>query len=130
MAPEYRFASFINSELGQRSATQNGNAMIFPRHLYYVRVPYVYGDPTFSWAVDPARCKDAKGLLNVLRELNVKWVVKEPSYPPALQEAFNQLESERKLVPIASSDLETLTGSSRIYGIKQTTRVTILELDD
>lgn len=130
MAPEYRFASFINSELGGRSATQDGNAMVFLRHLYYVRVPYVYGDPTFSWAVDPARCKDPEGLLNVLRELNVKWVVKEPAYPPALQDAFNQLESEKKLVSIASSDLETLTGSSRIYGIKQITRVTILELVD
>jgi hypothetical protein len=130
MAPEYRYASFINSELGERSKNENRNAMIFLRHMYYVRVPYVYGDPTFSWAVDPAKCTDPEGLLKVLRELHVKWVVKEPSYPPPLQDSFNQLESEKKLISVASSDLETLTGSSRIYGMKQITRVTILELVD
>ena len=128
MAPEYRFASFVNAELGQRTQNGNGDAMVFMRHLYYLRVPYVYGDPTSSWAVDPAKCSDPGGLLRVLRELNVRWVVKAPDYPAALADSFRGLEMEKKLIPIASAEFETLTGTSRIYGIRQTVRVTILKL--
>lgn len=129
-APEYQFASFINSALGQEPRNGTGRAMIFLRHLYYVRVPYVYGDPKFSWAVDPAKCSEPGGLLRLLRELDVKWVVKDPGYPPALENSFRQLEDEKKLIPIASSDLETLTGISRIYQERQTTRVTLMKLVD
>jgi Dolichyl-phosphate-mannose-protein mannosyltransferase len=128
MAPEYRFTSFVNAELGQRTQNGNGNAMVFQRHLYYLRIPYVYGDPTASWAVDPAKCSDPGGLLRVLRELNVRWVVKESDYPAALADSFSRLEAEKKLIPIASADLETLTGNSRIYRVRQTVRVTILQL--
>jgi hypothetical protein len=130
MAPEYRFASFINESLASKAHDGNGNAMVFLRHLYYLRVPYVYGEPAFSWAVDPAKCNTPEGLLGVLHELHVKWVVKEPNYPAPLEKSFTRLEAEQKLVPIESSDLETLTGTSRIYRQSQTVRVTVLELKD
>jgi len=126
MAPQYRFASFINSTIEAQSA--RGNAMVFLRHLYYLRVPYVYGDPRYSWVMDPAKCDDPEKLLRTLRDLKVRWVVKDPDYPPLLKNSFDRLETEKKLIHIASADLESLTGPSRIYGVRETTRITILEV--
>lgn len=105
---------------------------MFQRHLYYLRIPYAYGDPSFSWVMDPAKCNDPQGLglLHALRKLNIKWVVKDPDYPAALRDSFPELERQKVLVPIASADLESLTGISRIHRNKHTTRVTIMELVD
>jgi hypothetical protein len=128
MAPEYQFVAFINSTLATKVQDGNGNTMVFLRHLYYLRVPYVSGDPASSWAVDPSKCNQPESLLGKLKELNVKWIVKEPGYPESLEDPFSRLETEKKLIPITSANLDTLTGPSRIYGIKQATRITILEV--
>jgi hypothetical protein len=128
MAPEYQFVAFINSTLAPKVRDGNGNTMVFLRHLYYLQVPYVSGDPASSWAVDPSKCTQTEGLVHTLKELNVRWIVKEPRYPAPLEDSFNRLETEKRLIPIASADLETLTGTSRIYGFRQAVRITILEL--
>lgn len=129
MAPEYQFVSFINSTVAHQIKAGNENTMVFFRHLYYLRVPYVYGDPASSWAVDPSKCKDSRGLLRMLKELHVRWVVKQPDYPVPLEDSFRRLELEKNLIPIAFADLETLTGTSRINAVRQTIRVTILQLN-
>jgi Dolichyl-phosphate-mannose-protein mannosyltransferase len=129
MAPDYKFASFVNATLGARTQSGDGRVMLFFRHLYYLRVPYIYGDPAFSWVMDPAKCNQAGCLLRTLQDLNVRWVVKAPVYPPALAEAFSRLETDRHLVPIATAELETSGGPSRIYKEKQAVPVTILELE-
>jgi hypothetical protein len=54
--------------------------------------------------------------------------VKSPHYPESLAGPFQQLEAEGKLVPIASADFESLIGTSRIYGQRETATVTILQL--
>ena len=67
---------------------------------------------------DPAKCKDATGLLRILKEQHVRWVVISSEYPVDLANAFRELESDGKLTPIASKTIESLAGNSRIY--KQT----------
>ncbi len=128
MGTDYRFSSFINSTLGPETQHESGSVLVFFRHLYYLRVPYVYGDPSFSWNIDPSRCNEPGELLRVLEDLNVRWVVKSPEYPDALAKSFRSLEAENKLVPIASLDIQTHTGISRIYKQMQTVDVEILEL--
>ena len=128
MGTDYRFSSFINSTLGPETQHKSGNVLIFFRHLYYLRVPYVYGDPSFSWSIDPSKCNEPTELLRVLEDLNVRWVVKSPEYPDALAESFRGLEAENKLIPIASMNIETRTGSSRIYKETRTFDVEILAL--
>src|SRR5271156_1250106 len=102
--------------------------MVFFRHLYYLRIPFVEGAPEYSWPMDPAACGDPEKLLAVLHGLNVRWVVKSPDYPAALAAPFSRLEEEGKLAPIASEEVENLTGTGRMYRQKEKVRVVILKL--
>jgi hypothetical protein len=130
MAPDYRAVEFINRTLQpELTYVDAGNVMVFFRHRYYLRVPFVDGAPEYSWPMDPAVCDDPEKLLDVLHRLNVRWVVKSPDYPPALLAPFSRLEEEGKLVAIASTDVENLTGTGRIYRQKQKVRIVILKLE-
>jgi hypothetical protein len=130
MAPDYRATEFINRTLPRESSAAGaGNVMVFFRHRYYLRVPFVDGAPEYSWPMDPAVCGDPEKLLAVLHQLNVRWVVKSPDYPAALAAPFSRLEEEGKLAPIVSEEVENLTGTGRIYRQKEKVRVVILRLE-
>ena len=109
MAPDYGAATFVNSAL----AHQPGYALVFFRHLYYLRVPYVNGDPGTSWLMDPDRLTSPQLLLTFLKEQNIRWVVKSPDYPDALAGVFEQCEKDGRLVPEARSEIEVFEGNSR-----------------
>ena len=102
--------------------------MVFFRHLYYIRVPFVDGSPEYSWLMDPALHNDKDKLLAHLRKMNVCWVVKAPDYPAALEPAFSRLEADGDLVPVASTDVDNLTGTGRIYGQRQKIHVALLSV--
>jgi hypothetical protein len=128
-APDYRTVEFINRTLSPRtSASGDGKAMVFFRHFYYVRVPFVDGTPEYFWLMDPSRYNNADKLLAHLHQMNVRWIVKSPNYPKLLAPAFSALEEEGKLVPIASSNLENPTGTGRIYGEHREIQVILLEV--
>ncbi|MGA8407173.1 MAG: glycosyltransferase family 39 protein [Candidatus Acidiferrales bacterium] len=129
MAPDYQTVEFINRTLSPEiKGSNDGSVMVFFRHLYYIRVPFVDGSPEYSWLMDPARYNDPEKLLAHLHEMNVRWVVKSPDYPKVLATAFNELEREGRLVEIASTDVENLTGTGRVYGQRQKIRVVLLEV--
>ncbi len=131
MAPDYHTVEFINRTLSpQAEASRGVRVMVFFRHLYYIRVPFVDGSPEYSWLMDPARYNDPEKLLAHLRDMNVRWVVKSADYPKALAPAFSALEQEGKLVAIASTEVENLTGTGRIYGQRQKIRVVLLEVHE
>jgi hypothetical protein len=60
--------------------------------------------------------------------MNVRWIVKSPNYPTSLAPAFSALEREGKLVPVASTGVENLTGTGRIYGQRQEIQVALLQV--
>jgi hypothetical protein len=131
MAPDYRTVEFINRTLQpELSRGETGNVMVFFRHRYYLRVPFVDGAPEYSWAMDPAVCNNPEKLLDVLHRLNVRWVVKSPDYADALAAPFSRLEEEGKLIAIDSTEVENLTGTGRIYRQKQIIRIVILKLEE
>ena len=131
MAPDYRATEFINRTLQRESSAAGaGNVMVFFRHRYYLRVPFVDGAPEYSWPMDPAVCGDPEKLFAVLHQLNVRWIVKSPDYPAALAAPFSRLEKEGKLAPIASEEVENLTGTGRMYRQKEKVRVVILKLEE
>jgi Dolichyl-phosphate-mannose-protein mannosyltransferase len=131
MAPDYYTVEFINRTLSpQVEASHDTRVMVFFRHLYYIRVPFVDGSPEYSWLMDPARYNDPDKLLAHLREMNVRWVVKSAEYPKVLAPAFSALEQQGKLVAIATTDVENLTGTGRIYGQRQKIRVVLLEVHE
>ena len=100
--------------------------MVFFRHLYYLRVPYINGDPATSWVMNPQRLQTPDSLLQLLNQLDVKWVVKTPGYPPAIAAAFEDLERRDKLIPVLSGEVMDFSGSRRLEQRKSAIRVTVL----
>jgi hypothetical protein len=123
MAPDYSVASFVNRSLEGR----RGEVMVFFRHVYYLRVPFLIGDPDISWLMNPDRLADPQALLQLLRQQDVRWVVKTPNYPEPLARAFQALEDEGKLRPMFSADASMHT-HFRFYGNKVPVHVVILEV--
>jgi hypothetical protein len=124
MAPDYQAAMFLNSAL----AKQNGNALVFMRHLYYLRIPYVYGDPDSSWIVNPDVLTSPQALLAFLKEQNIRWVVKAPDYPNALAGVFQESEEQGILVPETQAEVLVFTGNSRSLNNRQKIPLVLLRV--
>lgn len=124
MAPDYQAAMFVNSALAQRK----GEALIFFRHSYYLRVPYHNGDPITSWMMNPTVLADPQTLLAFLKEQDIRWVVKSPDYPKAIASVFEECEKEGLLVPEARTETETLSGNSRIYNMRLKVPVVLMRV--
>ena len=122
-APDYPTVSYINSALKR----QEGKVLVFFRHVYYLRVPYIIGDPHTSWLMDPDRLTSPQKLLQFFHQQGVQWVVKAPDYPEPFTSAFQTLEDEGKLRPMFSADVSTYS-AFRIYGEKVPVHVVILEV--
>jgi hypothetical protein len=104
--------------------------MVFFRHLYYVKLPIVNGDPETSWLVNPALYSSPDEMLRLIHSLHIRWVVKTGNYPKPLQDAFTGLERAGKIVPVKAKNVNNLSGLSRIYGIRVSQTVTILQVVD
>jgi hypothetical protein len=124
-APDYQTAEFVNQTLAGKE--NEGRALVFFRHVYYLRVPFLYGDPAASWAVDPARLHTPNEWLALFRAQGIRWVVRAPSYPPSIAEPLVQLEASGKLIPVASAEVSTFQGM-RISGVRTQLHVVILQV--
>lgn len=129
MAPDFQTAEFVNQSLSATQREEGEKVLVFFRHLYYLRVPYMNGAPDSSWLLDPARYADSANLLRVLRDENIRWVVNTGYYPTPFADALGELEREGKLTPVAATEVESLAGESRIYRQRQSLSVTILRLN-
>jgi hypothetical protein len=131
MAPDYRIDEFIESTIApEMDRAEGGRVMVFYRHLYYLRVPFVEGAPENSWLMNPAALRDPRAMLALLSRLDVRWVVKTDEYPEALRAVLTEMEREGKLTPIASADIENLTGASRIYRQTEQVHVVVMRVND
>jgi len=122
MAQDYPLAAFVN-----RSLVGKDEVLVFFRHLYYLRAPFIEGRPEQSWLMDPQRVEQPQQLLDLLRRENIRWVVKAPDYPEALAQTFRALEDEGQLRPVSSTEVWTFAGF-RIYEKRVPVEVTILEV--
>jgi hypothetical protein len=105
----------------------NGKAAVFLRHMFYLRVPYLNCDPDSSWAVDPSRLQTADQWLALFRGHDVRWVVRGASYPESIAAPLLKLERDKRLVPIAATQVTNFAGL-RISGQRELTPVEILEV--
>ena len=126
MAPDFESAKFINSSLANRE----GNALIFIRHLFYVRVPYQNGNPDSSWAMNPDRVANPAALLQYLKGSDIRWVVKTDDYPPGLMDTFNECEKQGKLVPETQAEVREFTGNTRTLNNRKLVPIVLLRVID
>lgn len=124
-APEYESAQFVNQVLAGKGT--EGNALVFLRHLYYLRIPYLYGDPAASWAVDPSKFQTKEEWKALFKKENIRWVVRSQDYPPAIAAPLQQLENTDDLLPVAQSKVSDFQGL-RISGERQTLPLVIFEV--
>jgi len=122
---EFEKVAFINQVLAGKE--EQGKTLVFLRHLYYLRVPFVYGDPAASWAVDPSKFQTTEEWRVFFREREIHWVVRSPNYPPAIAAPLQELEDRGELLPIAKADVSDFNGM-RISGRRDMVPVVIYEV--
>jgi hypothetical protein len=89
--------------------------MVFFRHLYYVRVPFVDGALEYSWLMNPAQYNYKTRLLKHLNEMKVGLVGKVARLPIGTEGRLRRPRNRRDLVPEASTDVDALTDTGRIF---------------
>lgn len=125
-APDYQAAQFVNETL--RDKDRDHRVLVFFRHVYYLGVPYLSGDPTSSWAMDPSALQTRQEWMEFFRANGVNWIVRSPSYPVALASMLDELEKTGDIVPVARRDVENFQGN-RIHGVRGLVTVVILRVN-
>jgi hypothetical protein len=123
----YEQVEFLNQTLAGNK--EGGNTLVFLRHLYYLRIPFLYGDPEASWAVDPARLQSPQEMLALLHAHNVRWVMRAPEYPASIAAPLHELEAQGRLIPIAQTKILDLQGM-RISGYRELTSIVIFRVTE
>ncbi len=126
-SPDYAVTEFVNQTLAGRDS--EGNALVFFRHVYYLRIPFLYGDPQASWAIDPARLSTPESWREFFRQNRIRWVVRSPEYPKDIAAPLEQLEHSGSLTPIAHQNVSTFDGM-RILGIRKTVTAVVFQVSD
>jgi hypothetical protein len=126
-APDYATCEFVNRALAGKGS--EGNVLVFFRHVYPLQVPYLYGDPQDSWAVDPERLASPEAWREFLRQNHVRWILRAPEYPEEIAVPLEELEHDGVLTPFAREDITTFEGM-RILGIRKTVSAIILQVKD
>jgi len=123
-APEYEKVRFINEALAGKTA--KGKTLLFVRHVFYLNVPFLYGDPTASWAMDPSKLQTPEEWKALFQKEGIRWVVRSPEYPPAIGDGLRELEQKGDLVPTFQTVVSDFQGM-RMAGTFESVPVVILE---
>jgi hypothetical protein len=125
-APEYGEAEFVNQTLQNEGA---GKVLVFLRHNFYLNVPFLYADPSASWAIDPSQYRSSAEWLELFHQQGVVWVVRSPEYPLAIARPLYALEAHGSLVPVARGEISDFRGM-RIDAERHKRTVVILRVMD
>lgn len=125
-APDYQFAEFVNQTLAPVSVPEE--TLVFFRHVYFLNVPYLYGDPQSSWAVDPSKFRTTADWTAFFQNNSIGWVVRTPASRDLFSDSFKSLQSEGILSPFAQTDVENFQGM-RSSGIRERTTVVVFSVN-
>jgi hypothetical protein len=126
-APDYERVEFVNQTLAGEKRSEK--ALVFFRHVYYLDVPFVYGDPAGSWVVDPEKLCTPEAWIAFFHQEHIRWVVRAPEYPDAIAGPLRQLEDSGNLVPLAEARTTDFIGK-RMEGVKRPTPIVLLRVQD
>jgi hypothetical protein len=126
-APEYEKVRFINKVLAGKEA--GGKTLVFVRHVFYLRVPFLYGDPSASWAVDSSKLQTKEEWKTLFKKEGIRWVVRAPEYPPEIASPLQELEARSELEPVAETNVSDFQGM-RILEERQSSPIVILRVKE
>jgi hypothetical protein len=125
-APDYNLAQAVNKLLGNRK--DQPKALVFFRHLYYLNVPFLNGDPGTSFEVDPERLKTASDWLDFFQRKGIGYVIRTPDYPREFREPLEGMEKTGILLPLEKVYVENFEGM-RADQKRTATQVVILKVN-
>lgn len=126
-APDYEAAEFVNQVLQNQS--NDRKVLVFMRHVYFLRVPFLYGNPKSSWGVDPSKLRTPEEWQTFFQANEIAWIARSPDYPPALAPVLDSLEKSGDLIQVAQTEVENFKGK-RIFGVRERDAVVILRVKE
>jgi hypothetical protein len=122
---DYQVAQAVNRLL-DRPASE-GRTLVFLRHLYFLSVPYVNGDPGTSFEVDPEHLRTPQQWKAFFDKERIAYVARSPGYPSAVAASLEEMERNGDLLPFAQTTVENFQGK-RIDQVRVTIPVVILKV--
>jgi len=123
--PDYQEAKAINQALG--GYAKGGKTLVFLRHMYSLDVPFVNGDPTTSWLINPDLLRTRRDWEVFFQREGITFVARSPSYPQAIEAPLTEMEAKGDLVPLAHLTVQDFRGM-RIEGNRVEIPVVILKV--
>lgn len=124
-APDFEIAETVNRLLNGRK--NHYKTLVFFRHLYYLNVPFINGDPATSFEVDPERLQTPQAWKSFLDERNIAYIVRASDYPEEIAGPLNELEKIGGLIPFAHAEVRNFQGK-RIEQNRTAVPVVIFEV--
>ncbi|HVH70327.1 MAG TPA: hypothetical protein VNB49_04360, partial [Candidatus Dormibacteraeota bacterium] len=124
-APDYQVIETVNRLLGKQGSQQK--ALVFMRHLYYLDIPYLNGDPATSFEMDAERLQTILEWKEFFEKNGIGYVVRSPEYPAAIAKPLAEMERLRDLVPFAQAEVQNFSGR-RIDQNRVSLQVVILKV--
>ena len=106
-ASDYEISAWLNRRLGSAA----GRVMVFYRHVYYLAVPYVSGDPSHSALMDPGAIRSGTDLSALLSRLSVVWVAEDDRFPDPVRPSFEELAARGELRRVDTAEVEDVAGN-------------------
>lgn len=124
-APDFEIAETASHLLSGRKNQQK--TLVFFRHLYYLNIPFVNGDPSTSFEVDPERMQTPQAWEDFLGKNGIGYIVRSPDYPEKIAAPLHELEKTGELIPFASADVQNFQGK-RLEQNRTAVRTVILKV--
>lgn len=125
-AQDYEICEAVNRIVG--GAEKPGTALVFFRHLYYLNVPYVNGDPQNSFETNPDLLKTEEEWKAFLRDKHIAYVVRTANYPGAIARPLEEMESKGELAVKGTVTVGNLQGM-RVNGVRTSIPVVVLRVN-
>jgi len=105
---DYEVVEALNQLLGGEKSQQR--TLVFVRHLYYLKIPYVNGDPGTSFEADPEHLQSAQEWKAFFEKNGIGYVVRAPDYPAIIAQTLMEMERDGDLVPFAQEEVQNFQG--------------------
>ena len=107
-AQDYEIVEAANRLLG--GVDNQERALVFVRHLYYLDIPYLNGDPDTSFEVDPEHLQTTQEWQAFLEKKGIGYIVRSPDYPEAIAAPLREMERNGDLIPYAQAEVQNFQG--------------------